>query len=476
MKKQLLAASVAASIGVLGSGIASAMEFSVYGSIRAGIYQKDTDDAATLARNAKQANGMDSPDLIEFGEDASFDEDGLGDRGANKAGGDAWETGVNNFGSRIGIKGSEDLGNGTSAGFVFERGTDDATELGRRHENVWLQGGWGKLTLGQTGNVYRNAANWDQSTWLGGQARGGDGGARVNSITYDSNLGGPFSFSLQAVASDSSSAVAADSADFSATGSSGGGDTYTITGTLDEIKDEDGIDAFAASASLAISDFATVNIGYRTDNVEASINTDGDLVRGYDLAVISANGVAGALHWYVNYEQGDDNSDFSFEDNSDGLADCDTGDSGDNCRIARAFVRNYVSEVYATEQDREVFAVYLAYALGERDTIWLEYEDLSRDGADANLGGLDLDSILLGYSHSFGPHTTFVAEYVQVDNESDFSADVNQFWAGLKVEWNTGVSPPVAPGIFAKTAPAGRPSAIGRALPRRPSWNYATNA
>ena len=416
MKKQLLAASVAASIGVLGSGIASAMEFDVYGSIRAGIYQKDTDDADTLANP------------IEFGEDASFDEDGLGDRGDKTAGRDAWETGANNFGSRIGIKGSEDLGNGTSAGFVFERGTDDAEKLGRRHENVWLQGGWGKLTLGQTGNVYRNAANWDQSTWLGGQARGGDGGARVNSITYDSNLGGPFSFSLQAVASDADSAVAGDSAVFS-----GGG--YEITGTLDDIKDEDGIDAFAASASLAISDFATVNIGYRTDNVEASINTDGDLVRGYDLAVISANGVAGALHWYVNYEQGDDNSDFSFEDNSDGLADCDTGDSGDNCRIARAFVRNYVSEVYATEQDREVFAVYLAYELGERDTIWLEYEDLSRDGADANLGGLDLDSILLGYSHSFGPHTTFVAEYVQVDNESDFSADVSQFWAGLKVDF-----------------------------------------
>ena len=59
-------------------------------------------------------------------------------------------------GSRIGFKGSEDLGNGQKALFVLESGFDPSTgfseqggRLFGRGAYVGLEGGWGKLTLGR---------------------------------------------------------------------------------------------------------------------------------------------------------------------------------------------------------------------------------------------------------------------------------------------------------------------------------------
>lgn len=59
-------------------------------------------------------------------------------------------------GSRIGFKGSEDLGNGQKALFVLESGFDPSTgtseqggRLYGRQAYVGVEGGWGKLTLGR---------------------------------------------------------------------------------------------------------------------------------------------------------------------------------------------------------------------------------------------------------------------------------------------------------------------------------------
>ena len=72
------------------------------------------------------------------------------------------------LGSRLGVKGSNDLGNGTSVDYLLEYGAGD--KLGLRHSNLTLNGSFGQFRLGkQTGVLYRyTGSNSDQSWALGG--------------------------------------------------------------------------------------------------------------------------------------------------------------------------------------------------------------------------------------------------------------------------------------------------------------------
>jgi predicted porin len=62
-------------------------------------------------------------------------------------------TNLNDNASRIGFRGTEDLGGGLKAGFVLEHGFDVSTGAAAarfwgRESNVYVQGGFGKVTLG----------------------------------------------------------------------------------------------------------------------------------------------------------------------------------------------------------------------------------------------------------------------------------------------------------------------------------------
>ena len=72
------------------------------------------------------------------------------------------------IGSRLGIKGSNDLGNGMSVDYLLEYKASDSMSL--RHANMTLNGSFGQFRLGkQTGVLYRYiGANTDQSWFLGG--------------------------------------------------------------------------------------------------------------------------------------------------------------------------------------------------------------------------------------------------------------------------------------------------------------------
>ena len=578
MKKQLLAASVAASIGVLGSGIASAMEFSVYGSIRAGYYTKDTDDVVRLepttrtfiiggnetgsprsgdvervnelrealdqdrltpaqiaalnreieslqARIDEDVNGeaeraytteigwIDTDEGDVGGASADMDTDGDGmrsteldvDRGVGVEDVDitdedgnvinpgaallrtrttvtaaaaataaavaagvaaatpttpgASELGVNNAGSRIGIRGTEDLGNGASAGFVFERGSDGAGALNRRHENVWIKGGWGQLTLGHQGNPYRDAANWDQSFWIGGNNRYGDGGSRINGLKYN-NAAGPFSFSLMATADDTDSSAPGSTTRVCAT--NGGCDEFTEAATRDghyavttpAVDDEDGIDSFVATAHFDIG-VATLNAGWRSNNQDASAPGV-----SYDNAAISVNGKTGPITWYVAYEKNDDNVDrprvttIAAGGGHDAIDLPEVPATGDDPLVPAVDVGEadggtpiptdggpgltYANRLVTLSepQDADTLGVFLHAALGEKNAIYLEWENSNVDGYDVlGLEDLDRQSTLLGYHHKFGPHTSFIVEYVQVDNDSDAIADSDTLLAFLKVDF-----------------------------------------
>ncbi|WP_424947544.1 porin [Candidatus Spongiihabitans sp.] len=233
MNKKLIAAIAATTMaGAIGfASVAAAAEFNWYGSLRAGAVYSDVD-----------AGDGSNWDLGATGNDGSVGGQGLY--------------------SRIGIKASTDLGNGSSAGLHLERGV--GSTLSVRHTNVWVGGGWGKLTLGQQGNPYRSARNWDQTYFMGGQIGSDDGGSRIEGVKYSSSLSGPFQFTIMA------------------TGNDGAG--------------KSGVDRWIAATSFDLGAVA-VNLAHntRTDDV------------GMDNTAIGVNGSAGDFGWYLTYQNATDN-------------------------------------------------------------------------------------------------------------------------------------------------------------------------
>ena len=67
-------------------------------------------------------------------------------------------------GSRWGIKGTEDLGNGLTVGFILENGFDADTGVDgvmfNRESSLFLQGGFGKLALGRMGALNNGQSSW----------------------------------------------------------------------------------------------------------------------------------------------------------------------------------------------------------------------------------------------------------------------------------------------------------------------------
>lgn len=70
-----------------------------------------------------------------------------------------------NSGSRWGLKGTEDLGNGLTVGFILEDGftADDGAEAGQmfdRESSLFIEGGFGKLALGRMGSINQGVSSW----------------------------------------------------------------------------------------------------------------------------------------------------------------------------------------------------------------------------------------------------------------------------------------------------------------------------
>ena len=68
-------------------------------------------------------------------------------------------------GSRFGFKGTEDLGNGLTVGFILENGinSDDGTDSGvffNRESSLFIQGGFGKFAMGRLGSLNNGQSSW----------------------------------------------------------------------------------------------------------------------------------------------------------------------------------------------------------------------------------------------------------------------------------------------------------------------------
>ena len=68
-------------------------------------------------------------------------------------------------GSRFGLKGSEDLGNGLTVGFILENQFDSDTgalkdTFFQRESSLYLQGAFGKVAMGRMGSINQGVSSW----------------------------------------------------------------------------------------------------------------------------------------------------------------------------------------------------------------------------------------------------------------------------------------------------------------------------
>jgi len=351
--KKFTAIAVAGLAGVIGFTSVAFADASFYGRVTAGAVHVDNDMA---------------------------DDDGSWDFGSNKPG----------LATRVGFRGEQDLGNGMSAGFHIERNVT-SSNFAKRHNLVWLSGGWGKLTMGNQNNPYMNARNWDQTYFYGG-----NWGAsyRHEGINYSNNIG-PVSLNIMAMAT---------SGDEDSTGSFG-------TEGMTETSGNDGIDGWILHAGYDFG-VAALNVAHHIDNKDFDITapeatgasnavTAADMTlnngavdsgASRDRTAIGINGSVGVADWYLAYETSELNAGGSgFEDN-------DTSSVG-------GFLGFQMSE------KDTLYAYYVAHS-GDRET----YDE---DGA-VSLGD-DYTETIIGYSRDMGPGLRFIGEYVAHDHDLEGS-------------------------------------------------------
>ena len=225
MKRVITVSMVAGLMGGLAYAPVASAEGTLYGSVRSGIIVKD---------------GSDSDAMWDLG---SVDGGDLGDSGDR-----LW--------SRIGVKASHELDNGMTAGLVIEKRLD---QFRTRHQNVWLGGDMGKVTLGQQGSPYHSAVGWDGTNFMGGNFAMAPGGSRKQGVSFASDLGGPFNFKALLV-------------DDARHGSGYG----------------EGVDGFEVSGGLAAGGM-NINVGYADNDMASHMGA-------------TVGGSLGGVGWEVGFE------------------------------------------------------------------------------------------------------------------------------------------------------------------------------
>lgn len=128
------------------------------------------------------------------------DSDAVGSDSVNKF---SMESGMQS-GSRFGLKGTEDLGNGVTVGFILESqfssdtgALADEDHFFRRESSLFLEGGFGKVAFGRMGSINGGVSSWAKygvmsafgTSWGNFSAQAGNwavgGGLWDNMIAYE---------------------------------------------------------------------------------------------------------------------------------------------------------------------------------------------------------------------------------------------------------------------------------------------------
>ena len=297
MKRVLTTSVVAGLLGTLGVAPVVSAEGTLYGSVRSGIMITDSDGADAMW----DLGAIDAGDL------------GSGDR--------LW--------SRIGVRASHELDGGITAGLHIEKRLDG---FRTRHQNVWLSGGFGKLTFGQQGSPYHSAVGWDGTNFTGGNFAMAPGGSRKSGISYASSLGGPFEFKALVVDDNSH------------------GKGYG-----------QGVDGLELSGSLSMG-AVNINAGYADNDSETLMGaTVGGSLRG--------------LGWEVGFETKDPDDGSEDTDLAGFFVDYDLGDG------APYF---YLEDQSGADDDR-AWVVGYGHSLGSGVRVVGEHRDVESSGTTSIL-------------------------------------------------------------------------------------------
>jgi len=385
MKKSLIAVAVAGAVGAP----MSAAQAEVYGFVNVGIDAVSKD--GTVAAGGFQsgpsgdegANTVGLPGSIfgGFNPDVIF---AAGNDGSLHMS-DTAET-------RFGFKGSEDLGNGLTAGYRFEFGLGteafgggsviEDTSPTTRLANVSLSGDFGMVKVGtQWGTVYEylgwnvfrssghGGAGWYYATRAFETSPAGEGsGLRVgNAITYTYGAGGygsdPFTFTVQAgLAPDTGTGAAENDAtfDFTTVGAQGTFGDFQVNGVAHQQNEE----------ATGASEPSLTGIGVRWNSGDLYIGgnftvTDLDLSGVDDLEVLQV---------LATYDFGGGNS---------GMAGFSSGDSGDiNADLSGIFLQ-------------------FAHQLSSRTQAYVEIEQAEIENIGAGGDDVETSVVSLNLMHSF---------------------------------------------------------------------------
>lgn len=364
MKKSLIAVAVA---GAVGAPMSAAQAAEAYGFINVGVDVVSKDGGGI---NTGAIPGGFSPDIIfAGGTDGSVH---LSDTPE----------------SRFGFKGSEDLGNGLTAGYRFEFGigtdafgggaTNEDSVVNTRLSNVSLSGDFGMVKLGtQWGtlyeylgwNVFRSSGHGGAGWYYATRPLTNDtSGLRVSdAITYTYGSGGygsdPFTFSVQGMMNP---------------------DTGTGTAENDET-----LDALVLAGQGTFGDISVNAVSYTENDSSAGAREPsltgvgvrwnaGDLYVGGNFTVtdLDLSGVDDfeVLQVLATYDMGGGNS---------GMAGFSSGDSGDN--------------------DIDLSGVFLQFAhqLSSRTQFFVEVEQATIDNLGAGGDDAETSVVSANLKHSF---------------------------------------------------------------------------
>ena len=237
MKRAMTTSVVAGLLGAVGfTPAVLAADATIYGSVRSGIV-------------------MNKPD----GGDTTWD---LGSADVGDLGS------ADKLYSRIGIKASTEFDGGMTAGLHIEKRLDNWRS---RHQNVYLSGAFGKLTLGQQGSPFDGATGWDPAYFLGGNNRVG-GPARRQGVKYSSSLGGPFNFEVMVTDDNSEDGGQGQGADHVQVAGSLSYGIVNLTGAYKSVDDK--ADYWGGTIGGSFEGLGW-KLGYVSEDPETGSGTDG---------------------------------------------------------------------------------------------------------------------------------------------------------------------------------------------------------
>ncbi len=299
------------------------------------------------------------------------------------------EFGLNTNSSRIGVKGSEDLGNGMKVGYLIEWGVSmdgDSSDLTQRNRAITLSGDWGTALAGRWDTPFKTVGR--KLDLFGDQI--GDTRNLSKFATTDNRANNVVAY------------VTPNMSGFSATVA------YVF-------------DAGTCSDAYTYTDPITGVTESRTGSACTGDNSD---AAAWSFNAIYNNGPIFVALGYVDYKDGD-----ATQGGSPSLG----RSSSDAWRLGGAYTfgdfkvlasySDFNDQNLTNGLDQEMWTLGASYKMGN-NTIKFQYSDLDDSGNGAKNGA---DMWSLGLDHKMSKRTTVYAAYATTDNEANSARDS---WSG----------------------------------------------